>query len=58
MALAGFSNSDLTEMLNPPLTVVRQPAFEMGQQAMQLLLEMVESKRPVTDFKTVNSMLN
>lgn len=53
MALVGFSNSDLTDMLNPPLTIVRQPAYEMGQQAMQLLLEMVESKRPVTDFKTV-----
>jgi LacI family transcriptional regulator len=53
MALVGFSNSDLTEMLNPPLTIIRQPAYEMGQQAMQLLLEMVESKRPVTDFKTV-----
>lgn len=52
-ALVGFSNSDLTEMLNPPLTILRQPAFEMGQQAMQLLLEMVESKRPVTDFKTI-----
>ena len=52
-ALVGFSNSDLTEMLNPPLTIIRQPAFEMGKQAMQLLLEMVESKRPVTDFKTV-----
>ena len=53
IALVGFSNSDLTDMLNPPLTIIRQPAFEMGQQAMQLLLEMVESKRPVTDFKTV-----
>lgn len=53
MALVGFSNSDLTDMLDPPLTIIRQPAFEMGKQAMQLLLEMVESKRPVTDFKTV-----
>ena len=53
MALVGFSNSDLTEMLNPPLTIIRQPAFEMGRQAMELLLEMVESKRPITDFKTV-----
>ena len=25
----------------------------MGKQAMQLLLEMVESKRPVTDFKHI-----
>jgi DNA-binding LacI/PurR family transcriptional regulator len=53
VALIGFSNSELTELLNPPLTILKQPAFEMGKQAMQLLLEMVESKRPVTDFKHI-----
>ena len=53
VALVGYSNSDLTDLLSPPLTIIKQPAFEMGKQAMQLLLEMVESKRPVTDFKTV-----
>lgn len=53
VALIGFSNSELTELLNPSLTVIKQPAFEMGQKAMQLLLQMVESKRPVTDFEHV-----
>jgi len=51
MALAGFSNSDLTELLDPPLTVIRQPAFEMGKAAIELLLQLIESKRPVTDFE-------
>jgi len=31
---------------------VRQPAFEMGQQATDLLIQLIESKRPVTDFET------
>lgn len=53
VALIGFNNSELTELLNPPLTILKQPAYEMGKQAMQLLLEMVESKRPVTDFKHI-----
>ena len=52
MGLIGFSNTDLTELLNPPLTIIRQPAFEMGEVATNLLLQMVESKRPVTDFET------
>lgn len=52
IALIGFSNSDLTELLNPPLTVIRQPAFEMGKQATRLLLEIIEARRPVTDFQT------
>jgi DNA-binding LacI/PurR family transcriptional regulator len=51
VGLAGFSNSDLTELLNPSLTVVRQPAFEMGKAAIELLLQLIESKRPVTQFE-------
>ena len=52
MALVGFSNTDLTELLDPPLTVIKQPAFEMGELATTLLLDLIESKRPVTEFET------
>jgi LacI family transcriptional regulator len=52
IALTGFSNTDLTELLDPPLTVIKQPAFEMGEEATKLLLQVIESKRPVTDFET------
>jgi len=52
IALAGFSNNDLTELLSPSLTVIRQPAFEMGEVATNFLLQLIESKRPVTDFET------
>ncbi|GAA0553826.1 LacI family DNA-binding transcriptional regulator [Chitinophaga japonensis] len=51
IAVVGFSNSDIIELLDPPLTVVRQPAYEMGQIAMELLLQLIESKRPVKDFE-------
>jgi LacI family transcriptional regulator len=51
IAVVGFSNSDIIELLDPPITVVRQPAFEMGQVAMELLLQLIESKRPVKDFE-------
>jgi LacI family transcriptional regulator len=52
MALIGFSNSEITELLDPPLSIVRQPAFEMGATAIRMLLELIESKRPVTQFRT------
>ncbi|TDO28791.1 LacI family DNA-binding transcriptional regulator [Sediminibacterium goheungense] len=52
IAVIGFSNIDLTELLSPSLSVVRQPAFEMGQVATELLLNLIESKRPVKDFDT------
>jgi DNA-binding LacI/PurR family transcriptional regulator len=51
MAIVGFSNSDLGELTDPPLTIVYQPAFEMGKGATELLLQLIESKRPVTDFE-------
>lgn len=52
MGLIGFSNTDLTELLDPPLSIIKQPAFEMGEVATNLLLQLIESKRPVTDFET------
>lgn len=52
IALVGFSNSELTELLSPPLSIVKQPAFEMGQIAIQLLLQLIESKHPVNQFET------
>jgi LacI family transcriptional regulator len=52
MGLIGFSNGDLTDLLDPPLSVVRQPAFEMGQLATQMLLQLIESKYPITNYET------
>jgi LacI family transcriptional regulator len=52
IGLIGFSNTDLTELLDPPLSVIRQPAFEMGETATSFLLQLIESKRPIKDFET------
>lgn len=52
IALIGFSNSDLTELIDPALSIIKQPAFEMGEIATTLLLQMIESKRPITEFET------
>lgn len=50
--IAGFTNSNVVDLFNPPITAVRQPAFEMGQAAMELLIQLIESKKPVTEFET------
>lgn len=52
IAVAGFTNSDVAELFDPPLTVVRQPAFQIGQIATEMLIKVIESKRPVTEFST------
>ena len=49
---AGFTNTKVGDLISPALTVVRQPAFEIGQTAIELLIQMIESKRPVTEFDT------
>ena len=51
MAVAGFSNFNAPELFNPPLTTVRQNAFEMGKLAAELLIKQVESKILVTSFE-------
>jgi LacI family transcriptional regulator len=52
MGIVGFTNSLLTEIFHPPMSSVRQPAFEMGQVAMEMLIQLIESRRPVTEFET------
>lgn len=47
----GFSNTQLGDLFSPSLSRVRQPAFEIGQSAIELLIQLIESKRPVRDFQ-------
>jgi LacI family transcriptional regulator len=50
--VAGFSNSDVVNLLKPSLTCVRQPAFEMGRIATEMLISLIESKRTTEKFET------
>ena len=52
IAVIGFTNTNLGDLFNPALSTIRQPAFEMGQVATELLFQIIESKRPVTQFET------
>jgi LacI family transcriptional regulator len=47
----GFSNTQVGDLFSPSLSTIRQPAFEIGQSAIELLIQIIESKRPVTDFQ-------
>lgn len=51
IGFAGFSNSQVGDLFCPSLTVIRQPASEIGQSATEFLIQMIESKRPVTEFQ-------
>jgi DNA-binding LacI/PurR family transcriptional regulator len=44
IALAGFTNGLISMVTDPPLSTVDQHGYEMGQKAMELLLDRVERK--------------
>ena len=42
VSVIGFSNEPITSLMEPPITTVAQPGFEMGQLATRLLFEELE----------------
>lgn len=52
MGFIGFCNTKVGDLFSPTMSVVKQPAFEIGQVAIEMLIDLIESKRPVTDFTT------
>lgn len=50
IALIGFSNTDLAASLNPPLSTIQQPAFEIGKLAAEKLLSLIKHQNH--DFET------
>ena len=52
IAVVGFTNSNIPELMSPTLTTIRMPAFEMGRVATELLIQMIESKKGIAEFET------
>jgi LacI family transcriptional regulator len=50
--LVGFTNAAFAHLFEVPVSVIKQPAFQIGQAAIEMLISMIESKRPVTDYET------
>ena len=44
IAVMGFSNWFFSQLMDPPLSSVDQPGFEMGQEAARLLIRQIEMK--------------
>jgi len=44
IAIVGFSNWFFGELLEPSLTTVDQPGFEMGREAARILIKQIEMK--------------
>lgn len=61
VALVGFSNLPIAPLLNPPLSSVAQPAFEMGRSAAELLINLIknpkENPAPITNVLKTNLVI-
>ncbi len=45
LAVIGFDDYEWTRITNPPLTVIKQPAYELGRKAAEILLSRINSKK-------------
>lgn len=58
VGLIGFDDLPLAAVFNPPLTVVRQPAYEVGRTAAEQLFKRLEDpKRPVVSLKLLPELV-
>jgi LacI family transcriptional regulator len=48
-----FSNLRTAPLLNPSLTTITQPAFQMGAEAATVLFKYLEKKRPVIQNENI-----
>jgi LacI family transcriptional regulator len=53
IAIIGFSNNKITTLVDPPLTTVNQPSFEMGKKAAEILIGQIENKNKSLEPKTI-----
>lgn len=46
LSVIGFDDIDMAAYTIPPLTTIRQPRFELGQRAMQMMLTLLDNQEP------------
>lgn len=57
VAIAGYNNDPVSDVVWPPLTTIMQPSFEVGKLATQLLIDEIEGKSTEFQEKMLNSKL-
>ncbi|OCG09045.1 transcriptional repressor PurR [Gilliamella sp. wkB178] len=57
MAIVGYDNIELAQYMTPPLTTIHQPKEELGQLAIQTLLNRLHNPKQTTKTLTLTPML-
>lgn len=59
VALVGFSETEVAELIEPPLTSIEQPTFEIGETAAKILLNQIRvTPTPVAETICLTAILN
>ena len=58
VAVVGFTEMALADWVSPPLSSVKQPTFEMGKKAAQLLIKQMEQDSFKVETIVLNGELN
>ncbi|WP_303918950.1 LacI family DNA-binding transcriptional regulator [Draconibacterium sediminis] len=53
IAIVGFSNEPFSELVTPSISTIKQPGFEMGQKAAELLIKQIGSKTKPKNYETI-----
>ena len=57
VAIVGFSNSKITKFFNPKISSIHQPGFEMGKQAMEILLREIKWSNKNVEYQLTHKVL-
>jgi LacI family transcriptional regulator len=57
LAVVGFDDIDLAAHMQPALTTVKQPLYEMGRRAVESLLQIVDAPHRATDYLYTRQVL-
>ena len=51
VSLIGFDDVELSSIVRPPLTTIRQPTYDMGQAAVEILLKQTTRKKALAEHR-------
>ncbi len=57
ISVAGFTNEPMCELIEPTLTSVRQPIYEIGESASRLLFAQIENSEMAPEYCVLNTEL-
>jgi len=53
IAIVGFSNEPFSKVVTPSISTIKQPGFEMGQKAAELVINQILKKETSNTFETI-----